>query len=432
MSEASPQSEQQNSRVLVLSTVAFTLMFAVWLMLGVLAVPIRKELGLTTIQFTWLTAIAVLSGSMLRLPFGILTDRFGGRMVMGWLLLATAVPCFLVSRADSYVELMLCAFFFGFAGNSFSAGIAWNAAWFSKNRQGFALGTFGAGNVGASLTKLVGPALIAALPGSALLGGALPGGWRLIPVLYSVLLVAMALWIFYSAPQPDLRPGAGRSLGSMLVPLREARVWRFGLYYVVVFGAYVAFSLWLPSYYQRVYGLSLGSASLLTALFIFPASLLRPLGGWLSDRYGARAVTYGVFIGMLIACLPLCLVNLRSGPPIGLLPFFACVEVLGIGMGIGKASVYKYIPEYFPADVGSVGGLVGTLGALGGFFLPLAFGYLEVASGRPESCFWVMLVLVAWSFLWLHGVVTRLRRERALPPSVVDAPVPGLSKPSLS
>jgi MFS transporter, NNP family, nitrate/nitrite transporter len=413
MNEASHASGQPSSRVLVLSTVAFTLMFAVWLMLGVLAVPIRKELGLTTIQFTWLAAIAVLSGSMLRLPFGIMTDRFGGRMVMSLLLLASAVPCFLVSLADSYVELMLCAFFFGFAGNSFSVGIAWNAAWFSQKRQGFALGTFGAGNVGASITKLIGPALIAALPGSALLGGALPGGWRLIPIIYSVLLVLMALSILYFAPVPERRPGAGRSLGSMLRPLREARVWRFGLYYVVVFGAYVAFSLWLPSYYQRVYGLSLASASLLTVLFIFPASLLRPLGGWLSDRYGARAVTYGVFVTMLISCLPLCLVNLRSGPPIALGAFFACVEVLGICMGIGKASVYKYIPGYFPDDVGSVGGLVGTLGALGGFVLPLAFGYLEVASGRPESCFWVMLVLVAWSFLWLHGVVTRLRRERA-------------------
>jgi MFS transporter, NNP family, nitrate/nitrite transporter len=413
MNEASRAPGRQNSRVLVLSTLAFTLMFAVWLMLGVLGVPIRKELGLTTIEFTWLTAIAVLSGSMLRLPFGIVTDRFGGRLVMSLLLLASAVPCFLVSRANSYVELMVCAFFFGFAGNSFSVGIAWNAAWFSQNRQGFALGTFGAGNVGASITKLVGPALIAALPGSALLGGVITGGWRLIPVLYSVLLVAMALGIFYFAPRPDLRPGAGRSLRSMLTPLRETRVWRFGLYYVVVFGAYVAFSLWLPSYYQRVYGLSLGTASLLTALFIFPASLLRPLGGWLSDRYGARAVTYAVFIAMLLSCLPLCLVNLRSGPPIALAPFFVCVQILGICMGIGKASVYKYIPEYFPDDVGSVGGLVGTLGALGGFVLPLAFGYLEVASGRPESCFWVMLILVAWSFLWLHGVVTRLRRDGA-------------------
>jgi NNP family nitrate/nitrite transporter-like MFS transporter len=424
MNEASHASAQPSSRVLVLSTVAFTLMFAVWLMLGVLAVPIRKELGLTTLQFTWLTAIAVLSGSMLRLPFGIVTDRFGGRKVMSLLLLASAVPCFLVSRADTYVELLLCAFFFGFAGNSFSVGIAWNAAWFSQKRQGFALGTFGAGNVGASITKLIGPALIAALPGSAVLGGAMPGGWRLIPVIYSALLVLMALAILYFSPVPDRRPGEGRALGSMLRPLREARVWRFGLYYVVVFGAYVAFSLWLPSYYQRVYGLSLASASFLTALFIFPASLLRPLGGWLSDRYGARAVTYGVFVTMLLGCLPLCLVNLKSGPPIALGPFFACVEVLGICMGIGKASVYKYIPEYFPDDVGSVGGLVGTLGALGGFVLPLAFGYLEVASGRPESCFWVMLLLVAWSFLWLHGVVTRLRRERAVLRGVVD-PVAG-------
>jgi|RhiMethySRZTD1v2_1073278.scaffolds.fasta_scaffold03164_2 MFS transporter, NNP family, nitrate/nitrite transporter len=418
---ASP--EKGATRVLVLSTAAFTLLFAVWLMLGVLGVPIRKELRLETIEFTWLAAIAVLSGSLFRLPFGILTDRYGGRRVMALLVLVTAVPCYLMSRATSYPELLICAFLFGIAGNSFSVGIAWNAAWFRKERQGFALGTFGAGNVGASITKLIGPAMIAALSGPALLGGAIPGGWRAVPVLYSVLLVVMALLIFYASPTPDMRPGATRPLRSMLSPLRETRVWRFGLYYVVVFGAYVAFSLWMPSYYQRVYGVSLGVASLLTALFIFPASLLRPLGGWLSDRYGARAVTYGVFIAMLLACLPLCLANLSGGQPLALAPFFVCVEVLGVGMGIGKASVYKYIPEYFPDDVGAVGGLVGTLGALGGFFLPLGFGYLEAASGRPESCFWVMLLLIAWSFLWLHGVVTRLRRtQSSVPP--IEAPMP--------
>jgi MFS transporter, NNP family, nitrate/nitrite transporter len=423
LSEASEGRRNRPTRVLVLSTAAFTLLFAVWLMLGVLGVPIKKELRLETIEFTWLAAIAVLSGSLFRLPFGIITDRFGGRSVMSLLLLATAVPCYLVSQATTYPELLICAFLFGVGGNSFSVGIAWNAAWFEKERQGFALGTFGAGNVGASITKLIGPAMIAALSGPALLGGAIPGGWRAVPILYSVLLVIMALATFCFSPTPDRRPGKSRALASMLSPLREARVWRFGLYYVVVFGAYVAFSLWLPSYYQRVYTVSLGTASLLTALFIFPASLLRPLGGWLSDRYGARAVTYGVFIAMLLACLPLCLANLSGGEALGLAPFFLCVEVLGIGMGIGKASVYKYIPEYFPADVGAVGGLVGTLGALGGFFLPLGFGYLEAASGRPESCFWVMSLLIAWSFLWLHGVVTRIRRtQSSVPPAVTPMP----------
>ena len=410
MTTAEKNASAAANRVLVLSTVAFTLMFAVWLMLGVLGVAIKSELGLNNIQFAWLTAIAVLSGSLLRLPIGVLTDRLGGPGVMAGLLLASAIPCYLVSRMHSYQGVMICALLYGLAGNSFSAGIAWNAAWFARERQGFALGTFGAGNVGASVTKMIGPGLIAALPAAGLLGGAIPGGWRFVPVLYAVLLVVMAVVLVLAAPTPDRRPGSGRSLRSMLEPLRFMRVWRFGLYYVVVFGAYVAFSLWLPNYYKTVFGLSLASAAGLTALFIFPASLLRPLGGWLSDRVGARPVTYGVFILMLLACIPLSLSG-AGGLRLGLGPFFVCVELLAIGMGVGKASVYKYIPEYFPRDVGAVGGLVGSLGALGGFVLPLGFGYLQQSSGRPESCFWVMAGLVGVSFLWLHLVVVAIRRR---------------------
>src|SRR5205814_7769991 len=174
---------------------------------------------------------------------------------------------------------------------------------------------------------------------------------------------------------------------------------------------YVAVSLWLPNYYKTVFGLSLGKASLLTALFIFPASLLRPLGGWLSDRFGARPVTYLVFVIMLLACVPLAAPAtwLAAGNSLG--SFVFLVEVLAVGMGIGKASVYKYIPDYFPRDVGAVGGLVGTLGALGGFFLPLGFGYLQEATKQPRSCFWIMLSLIAWSFAWLHLVVTGIRRR---------------------
>jgi MFS transporter, NNP family, nitrate/nitrite transporter len=403
------------NRVLVLSTVAFTLLFAVWLMLGVLGVPIRAELKLTPVQFAWLAAIAILSGSIFRLPLGILADRRGGRVVMTGLLLVSAIPCFAISFVHTYEGLLVCAFLYGLAGNSFSAGIAWNAAWFARERQGFALGTFGAGNVGASLTKLIGPVLLAALPAGGYLGGLIPGGWRFVPVLYSVLLVVMAAVLWFAAPAPDRQPGSSRSAASMLAPLKVARVWRFGLYYVVVFGAYVALSLWLPTYYRTVYGLSLAQAALLTALFIFPASLLRPLGGWLSDRFGARTVTYAVFAVMLLACIPLAAPVGMLGIGDGLIGFVVCVEVLAVGMGIGKASVYKYIPDYFPRDVGAVGGLVGTLGALGGFFLPLGFGYLQQATGQPRSCFWVMLALIAWSFAWLHLVVTGLRRATKAP-----------------
>ncbi len=398
-------------RVLLLSTVAFTLLFAVWLMFGVLGVAIRDELHLSKIQFSWLTAIAVLSGSLARLPVGILTDRWGGRLLMTALLLATAIPCALVSTATTFAQLIVYAFLFGIAGNSFSTGIAWNAAWWSRQRQGFALGTFGAGNVGASVTKLIGPALIAVLPAAGFLGGRIPGGWRFIPLLYTALLLIMAALVWVLAPTPDRRPGSGRSLAAMLAPLQAVRVWRFGLYYVVVFGAYVALSLWLPAYYKNVYKLSLAQSAGLTALFIFPASLLRPVGGWLSDRYGARRVTYAVFACMLLACLPLALQSGSLGFAVGPGTFFVLVEILGIGMGLGKASVFKYIPEYFSQDVGAVGGLVGTLGALGGFVLPLAFGYLEQATSRPESCFWILLALIASSFSWLHLVVLGIKKQ---------------------
>jgi NNP family nitrate/nitrite transporter-like MFS transporter len=401
------------ARVLTLSTVSFTLLFAVWLMFGVLGVPIRKELGLDTVQFSWLGAIAVLSGSIWRLPLGIWTDRVGGRRLLALLLLVTAVPTFLVAYATSFTELLVCAFFFGIAGNSFSVGIAWNAAWSPRERQGFALGVFGAGNVGASVTKLIGPALIALVPAGTSVAF-IPGGWRFVPVLYTALLIVMAAALWLLSPTPDRHPGSGRPLRALLAPLREVRTWRFGLYYVVVFGAYVALSLWLPAYYNRVFGLPLAKAALLTALFIFPASLLRPLGGWLSDRYGARPVTYAVFVAMLLACIPLAAPDGALGMHVDLPMFVILVEVLGIGMGLGKASVYKYIADYFPNEVGAAGGLVGTLGALGGFVLPLAFGYLDKSSGRPESCFWIMGFLIVACLVWLHTVVSGMRRRSSM------------------
>jgi NNP family nitrate/nitrite transporter-like MFS transporter len=409
--DSSSKNSAASVRVLTLSTVAFTLLFAVWLMLGVLGVPIKAEFALTKIQFSWLTAIAILSGALWRLPFGLWADRVGGRVAMTTITLLTAVPCLLMSYAHSYTQLIVYALFFGIAGNSFSSGVAWNSAWFSAEHQGVALGTFGAGNVGASVTKLIGPGLIALMPAAGLLGGAIPGGWRFVPMLYTALLLIMALVLWTASPTPDRKPGAGRSLSDMLRPLSEARVWRFGLYYVVVFGAYVALSVWLPNYYTTVYKLELGKAAMLTALFIFPASLLRPVGGWLSDRYGARVVTFAVFVAMTLVAL---LLSALSPQALGVYGFFALVELLGIGMGIGKASVYKYVPSYYPRDVGSVGGIVGTLGGLGGFVLPLGFGYLEALTGRPESCFWLVALVTLASLAALFVAVGRIKgRERA-------------------
>lgn len=417
-------------RVLWLSTLAFTMLFNVWLMLGVLGIPLRRELSLSDAQLEWLIAAAILSGSVLRLNFGIWADVYGGRRVMILLLLGVAVPTYWFSQAETYLQVLTCTVLFGLAGNSFSVGIAWNSAWFPNRLKGWALGVFGAGNVGAAGTKLLlvcVPGILTAVPAAGYLWGGVPGGWRFIPVLYAGLLVLMAAALLRFCPAPDRKPGHGRPLREMLSPLRHARVWRFGLYYVVVFGAYVALSGWLPKFYIDTYGVSLFTAALLTAAFIIPASLLRPMGGYLADRWGPRGVTYAVFIVMVAALIVLSMPNGRfiaqaqpgaSGTPLtityelGLWPFSFLLFVVGCAMGIGKASVYKYIPDYFPNDVGAVGGIVGMLGALGGFFLPPAFGMLGRWSGLPQLAFVALLAITLWSLAWLHLTVLRLRTAK--------------------
>jgi MFS transporter, NNP family, nitrate/nitrite transporter len=429
----SPDSESPAAgryRVLVLSTLAFTLMFAVWLQFAILGLPIQQQYGLSDTAVYWLLALPVLNGAIWRLGTGILADRFGGRLVMVAMLLVTAVPTALLTQASSALALYVLAFLIGFAGNSFSVGIAWNSAWFPRSQQGFALGVFGAGNVGASLTKLIGPGLIAATAGSVYLGGLIEGGWQLVPVVYTVLLVVMAACVWFIAPSHDRRPGAHTPLADQLRPLRESRVWRFSVYYVAVFGAYVALASALPKYYETQYDVPLWSAALLTALFIFPASLLRPVGGWMSDKLGARRVMYGTFAVMLVASgvlmMPSGFITVRVLPEkapdgtaevlpwsLGIVAFTMLVFLLGCAMGIGKAAVYKHIPEYFPHDVGAVGGLVGMLGALGGFVLLPLFGYAVKLTGIPTAIFGVLFVLTLCCAGWMHLTVWRMLHARS-------------------
>lgn len=408
-------------RVLSLSTFAFTLMFAVWLMFGVLGIPIQKEFNLTDSELAWLASVAILNGSIWRLFLGVLTDRIGGKRVTVVMLIMTAIPTYLLAHMKlDYFWLVILAFLIGFAGNLFSVGIAWNAQWFERDRQGFALGVFGAGNVGASATKFIGPVVIAGTVGGAYLGGIIPGGWRFVPALYSILLLITALGILIFAPADGEHVQETRPLKEMFAPLKYVQVWRFSLYYVVVFGAYVALASWMPKYYVSVYELDLQVAALLTALFIFPASLLRPLGGYLSDKIGARKLMYGTFATMLLALLLLAapfgyiVLETPDGPrevlpfSLGVVPFTFLLFIVGCSMGIGKAAVFKHIPEYFPKDVGAVGGLVGTLGALGGFLLPPLFVYVRAFTGLPQSTFIVIFLLTLAASIWMHLVVVRL------------------------
>lgn len=392
----------QCHRILWFSTVNFTLLFAVWLMFAVLSVPIQKDLGLSDVQIGWLTAIPILNGALWRLHFGIWADRIGGKKLLTGLMFFVAIPVLAVAFAQNFWQLLACAFLIGFAGNSFSVGVAWNSAWFPRERQGYALGLFGAGNVGASITKLAAPALLAALPAAGIAGFV---GWRVIPPVYALALVSMALWMWLATPRVDPKPAQNRPLRDLLQPLKRVQVWRFSLYYVVVFGAYVALSSFLPKFMVKTYDIDLKTAGFLIALFIFPASLLRPLGGYLSDKLGARGLMYLTFFLTLAATVPLAIFAMP------LWAFTLFLFLIGVAMGIGKAAVFRFIPSYYPNEVGAVGGLVGALGALGGFVLTFVFAYVTQLTHMGQSAFIILAILTAICLVWFHLSVLALKRK---------------------
>ncbi len=390
------------ARVITAATTGFTLMFAVWVMFSIVGLALRKELNLSDSQFALLTALPILTGSLLRLPAGIMAERYGGRNMFVTLMLFTACTAFILPTLTTYSSILTLAFFIGFAGVSFAIGNAWIGNWVTKEKSGLALGTFGAGNVGASITKLLAPSMIGLIPASS---GVYFYGWRFVPFMFGIALVLAAIFVQFYAPK-DKATTTRKTMLEWLRPLSKIQVWRFGLYYIIFFGAYVALALWLPKYYEDVYDLPLSLAGLLTALFIFPASLLRPVGGFLSDKFGARPVTLASFTIMLIALAALSLPSSMISLPI----FTIITIVVGIGMGVGKASNYKLVTHWYAKDIGVVGGLVGLLGGLGGFALPLLFAAL--GKSYPQIIFIVLTILTLLSFAIFYVAVLKLEIER--------------------
>lgn len=276
---------QKQYSVLGMSTLAFAVNFAVWTMFSIIGIRIKEELGLSEAQFGLMVALPILTGSLVRLPLGLITDRFGGRIVFFIHMLLVAIPIYGLAFATLYWHYLVLGLFVGLAGGSFAVGIAYTSSWFEKDRQGTAMGIFGAGNAGAAITNLVAPTIVIAF------------GWRMVPQIYSVaMLVTALLFWFCTWTDPAHTRGseadanrARPTLAKQLAPLGELRVWRFGLYYFFVFGGFVALALWLPKYYIAEYGLDLRTASFITMLFTLPSGLIRALGGWFSDHYGARA-----------------------------------------------------------------------------------------------------------------------------------------------
>jgi NNP family nitrate/nitrite transporter-like MFS transporter len=467
---------------LTASTIAFTACFAAWMLNGVLVTFLvdNRIFPWTGAQMGTLIAAPVLSGSVLRLPAGLATDRFGGRPVFPIVMILAAIPMALLSFAHDYTAYLLCSLGFGLVGTGFAVGIAFTSVWFPGHRQGLALGIFGAGNAGAALTTFVAPSILRGLTEKDV------ERWRLLPLYYAAMLVAVAL-AFFLVTTNRLPVTERKTLAASLAPLRQARVWRFSLYYFLVFGGFVALAQWLVPYYVNVYGTSIVTAGLFASMFSLPSGVVRAAGGWLSDRFGARTTLLWVFRLTALACLllffprmdiespgrgvmaarsgvvtevtarhiavddvthplrpkpppqpelvrneqPLVMPVVRTWHEPVVMPgesvrkkqllargvthiyfqaniwiFSALVLLIGFTTGVGKAAVYKFIPQYYPDSVGVVGGVVGVIGGLGGFVCPIIFGYLLDWIGLWTST-WMFLFLVTVACLVWFGLTTK-------------------------
>ncbi|MCA9807115.1 MAG: MFS transporter [Cyanobacteria bacterium HKST-UBA06] len=485
--------------VLFANTIAFATCFACWMVYGVL-ITFLVENGLyrwNASQIGMLIGIPVLTGSIMRLPVGIWTDQFGGRIIFAGLMLLAAVAMYFVGSCDTYMQFLLAGLGFGLCGASFAVGIAYTSLWFPKEKQGTALGIFGAGNAGAALTSMGAPHLLKVLTDH----GQNLEGWRMMPKIYAAALVVMTLIYWFLTHPKKVEHGRGFTMAQRLSPLKDIRVWRFGLYYFFVFGGFVALAQWLVPYYVNVYAMPLAMAGMMAAIFSLPSGVIRALGGWMSDVWGARFVMYMVLIACLVSSILLTIPRmdiespgqgvtaLKSGTVVSVndqkivlenakdgvkeyslrkknpssvysiaqdrkemvvWPTFAfwqepvvkvgdvvekkqllargvthiffqanvwiftiLVFVIGVMTGIGKAAVYKHIPDYFPKDVGVVGGIVGVLGGLGGFVGPMVFGYLLQLTGIWTTCWLLFTGLISVCLFWMHWVITKMVRQKA-------------------
>jgi NNP family nitrate/nitrite transporter-like MFS transporter len=356
---------------LVLATGAFAICFAVFGSVSAMMPILKKNLGLDPVQVSIALAIPVLLGSLGRIPLGMLTDRYGGRLIFSVVMASSIAPALMMGFVADYWQLIVCGFFIGVALASFSVGVGFVNGWYPPEKQGTALGVYGAGNIGQSLAAFGSPLLAAAL-------GFRWGFWT-----FGVLLLAwLAVFLLKAENAPRRAPA--KSFGDVIKPLRDAKSWVLSLYYFLTFGGFVAMAIYLPIFLTEIFKLTPGDAGFRTAGFVVLATAMRPVGGMLADRIGGRKILLWVFpataaMAVFLAC-----------------PMMVTFTIGALGMaaaiGLGNGAVFKLVPEYFPQSVGAVTGLVGAAGGLGGFFPPLVLGAVRQATGSFTPGF-VLLAL---------------------------------------
>lgn len=385
-----PGSSKERTRALILATVAFALTFSFWGLISALAPRFREMYHLSEVQTSILIAVPVLLGSLGRIPMGILADRFGGRIVFSSLLIYCLVPAIGISLTGSYGALLGWAFLLGCAGSSFSIGIVFVSRWFSADRQGMALGIYGSGNIGQSFAVFGAPAIVAAAGGQ----------WRLPFWIFGGAAAAFGV-LFLIAARDSASRARPRKLSEYFRLLRsQPLAWVLSLFYFLTFGGFVALGIYLPVLLRDIFHLSMTDAGARVAGFVLVATGMRPVGGWLADRRGGAQVL--TFSFAALALMALALTSAR-------MPAFT-VGALGSAalLGLSNGAVFKLVPQFFPAETGTVTGLVGAAGGLGGFFPPLVLGVLKSETGSYSLGFvllsaFALLCLAVNYVLFLRG-----------------------------
>jgi NNP family nitrate/nitrite transporter-like MFS transporter len=346
------------TRNLVLGTAAFAVSFSAWGLIAPLAKKFQDTLDLSNTRTLMLTAVPVVLGSLLRIPFGVITDRKGGRRVFTAVLLASAVPVLAFGFVDSYWGLIVVGFFLGIAGASFAVGVPFVAGWYPKERQGFALGVYGMGNIGTAVAAFTAPAVVNHW-GRPTLGVA------------AALVMVLAAVVFYS--MADNPPRAAAPPRYVEVLRSGWRLYRLALLYFLTFGGFVAMAIFLPKLLKDWFGYSLTQAGLRAAGFTLVATAARPVGGWLSDKVGAPVVLTVALIGVAVDATALAFM---AHDPTIVPVTIACLTLAGF-LGLGNGAVFKLVPREFPDATGAATGIVGAAGGLGGFFPPIVMGIVK-------------------------------------------------------
>lgn len=406
-------STNQPARALIIATIAFAVNFSVWTLYSVMGIELKEALSLSATELGLLLSAPIFTGAVFRLPVGILCERYSCKTLYFVQMLILIPPLMLLPKVESYWAYLLLGLITGISGVSFTIGIRYVTDWFNSKEQGMAMGVFGAGNAGAALSLLLVPLIID------------HWGWQAIGPAYAAGVAVTALVFWLLAPEVPLYIHAQQKhdWAFYIKPLAHANVWRFGLYYYFVFGSFLALLLWLPQYYVKAYSLPFNGAMALTLLFVISSSMARAAGGWFADRFGARTVNWSVFWICLV-----CLFFLSYPPTtmtihgvekevnlyieLNIWVFTALLLIIGLAQGFGRASVYKTINDAYPEHMGSVGGMVAMLGALGGCTLPIMFGIAVDWIGVYSACFMLLYGVLATCMLLMHFAIKHERHDQ--------------------